>query len=173
MDKIIENKKFDNFSTATLIITLILNIALFLCLIIWSISAMGDKHDMSLNKLLSDDTFAVISLITTLGTAILGGILPSVYGLLTSPTDKEGCYRAISDWEKEERNNVKDVMMLLPFSMFSILILLFIFQFSFTKQFNCIAIIIFIIISIAIIILIIYAIYKFMVSICRYFSKVK
>ncbi|MCG1191767.1 hypothetical protein K4O95_09640 [Staphylococcus epidermidis] len=144
---------------------------MFISLAIWSINSMGNKHDMSLNKLLSDDTFAMISVITTLGTAILGGILPSVYGLFTSPTDKKGSFRAISDWEQEHRNNVKDVMMLLPFTLFSILIVIFIFQFAYSKLFNTIAIIIFIIILIVMFLLIVLMCIKITVKICRYFSK--
>lgn len=50
---------------------------------------MGNKQCISLNLLLSDDTFAVISVMTTLGTAILGGIAPSIYGIFTSPIDKK------------------------------------------------------------------------------------
>lgn len=107
---------------------------------------MGNKQCISLNLLLSDDTFAVISVMATLGTAILGGIAPKIYGIFTSPIDKKSSFRAISDWEKEQRNNVKDLMMLLPFTLLSILIVIFIFQFAFSELFNTIAIIIFIII---------------------------
>lgn len=89
---------------------------------------MGNKQCISLNLLLSDDTFAVISVMTTLGTAILGGIAPSIYGIFTSPIDKKSSFRAISDWEQEQRNNVKDLMMLLPFTLLSILIVIFIFS---------------------------------------------
>ena len=55
---------------------------LFISLAIWSINSMGNKQCISLNLLLSDDTFAVISVMTTLGTAILGGIAPKIYGIL-------------------------------------------------------------------------------------------
>ncbi|MDN8960116.1 hypothetical protein Q0P93_12410, partial [Staphylococcus aureus] len=98
---------------------------MFISLAIWSINSMGNKQCISLNLLLSDDTFAVISVMTTLGTAILGGIAPSIYGIFTSPIDKKSSFRAISDWEQEQRNNVKDLMMLLPFTLLSILIVIF------------------------------------------------
>ncbi len=171
MDKIIENKKFDNLSTGVIIASFILNFGLFISLAIWSINSMGNKQCISLNLLLSDDTFAVISVMTTLGTAILGGIAPTVYGIFTSPIDEKSKFRAISDWEQEHRNNVKDVMMLLPFTLFSILIVIFIFQFAFTKLYNAIAILIFIIILFVMCLLILIMCYKIIMKICRYFSK--
>lgn len=170
MDKIIKNKKFDKLSTGVIIVTFTLNLGLFICLAIWSINSMGNKQCISLNLLLSDDTFAVISVMTTLGTAILGGIVPTLYGIFTSPIDEKSKFRAISDWEQEHRNNVKDVIMLLPFTLFSILIVIFIFQFVYTKLFNTIAIIIFIIILIVMGLLILLMFYKIVVKICRYFS---
>lgn len=128
---------------------------------------MGNKQCISLNLLLSDDTFAVISVMTTLGTAILGGIAPSIYGIFTSPIDKKSSFRAISDWEQEQRNNVKDLMMLLPFTLLSILIVIFIFQFAYSKLFNTIAIIILVVMFFLILLIC----YKITVKICRYFSK--
>ncbi|CAC5706078.1 Uncharacterised protein [Staphylococcus aureus] len=146
MDNINKNEKFRVLSTIAITISFILNFGLFISLAIWSINSMGNKQCISLNLLLSDDTFAVISVMTTLGTAILGGIAPSIYGIFTSPIDKKSSFRAISDWEQEQRNNVKDLMMLLPSTLLSILIVIFIFQFAYSKLFNTIAIIIFIII---------------------------
>lgn len=128
---------------------------------------MGNKQCISLNLLLSDDTFAEISVMTTLGTAILGGIAPSIYGIFTSPIDKKSSFRAISDWEQEQRNNVKDLMMLLPFTLLSILIVIFIFQFAYSKLFNTIAIIILVVMFFLILLIC----YKITVKICRYFSK--
>ncbi|HCZ2413684.1 TPA: hypothetical protein ACGFPS_001406 [Staphylococcus aureus] len=140
---------------------------MFISLAIWSINSMGNKQCISLNLLLSDDTFAVISVMTTLGTAILGGIAPSIYGIFTSPIDKKSSFRAISDWEQEQRNNVKDLMMLLPFTLLSILIVIFIFQFAYSKLFNTIAIIILVVMFFLILLIC----YKITVMICRYFSK--
>ncbi|HCQ2140336.1 hypothetical protein [Staphylococcus aureus] len=140
---------------------------MFISLAIWSINSMGNKQCISLNLLLSDDTFAVISVMTTLGTAILGGIAPSIYGIFTSPIDKKSSFRAISDWEQEQRNNVKDLMMLLPSTLLSILIVIFIFQFAYSKLFNTIAIIILVVMFFLILLIC----YKITVMICRYFSK--
>lgn len=127
---------------------------------------MGNKQCISLNSLLSDDTFAVISVMTTLGTAILGGILPSIYGMFTSPIEEKNSFKAISDWEQEHRNNVKDVMMLLPFTLFSILIVFFIFQFTFTKYFNKTAIIVFFILLIILGLLVLSICIKLIVKVC-------
>lgn len=168
MDNINKNEKFRVLSTIAITISFILNFGLFISLAIWSINSMGNKQCISLNLLLSDDTFAVM---TTLGTAILGGIAPSIYGIFTSPIDKKSSFRAISDWEQEQRNNVKDLMMLLPFTLLSILIVIFIFQFAYSKLFNTIAIIIFIIILVVMFFLILLICYKITVMICRYFSK--
>ncbi|QLH98750.1 hypothetical protein SA0759_03206 [Staphylococcus aureus] len=89
MDNINKNEKFRVLSTIAITISFILNFGLFISLAIWSINSMGNKQCISLNLLLSDDTFAVISVMTTLGTAILGGIAPSIYGIFTSPIDKK------------------------------------------------------------------------------------
>ncbi|CYE47772.1 Uncharacterised protein [Staphylococcus aureus] len=167
MDNINKNEKFRVLSTIAITISFILNFGLFISLAIWSINSMGNKQCISLNLLLSDDTFAVISVMTTLGTAILGGIAPSIYGIFTSPIDKKSSFRAISDWEQEQRNNVKDLMMLLPSTLLSILIVIFIFQFAYSKLFNTIAIIILVVMFFLILLIC----YKITVMICRYFSK--
>ena len=103
-----------------------------------------------------------------MGSFILGSISPGIYSLFTSPIDKSSKYSAESDWEREYRNDNKEILMLLPFTFFSVILICFLMVFTFT---TLIQIFNFILVASVLLAISCYFIYKLIRFFVRIFKK--
>ncbi|HBY82671.1 hypothetical protein [Staphylococcus sp.] len=168
MEEEIKNENFHVFSKRYLIISLILNVIIFIIVLIWIIKNMIGIANMEIDKLLETKTFIKLSLIITIGTFIFGSISPIIYSLYTSPLDNRSNYSAKSDWERENRNDYKDVLMLLPYTFFLIHLICFLIFFAYTtitQIFN------FIMVVSVLLFITLYFIYKVVIFFGKFFKK--
>ncbi|PTJ45301.1 hypothetical protein BU051_11850 [Staphylococcus simulans] len=171
MEKDIKNPDFHSFSKWYLIISLFLNLIIFIYVLIWILINMTGVANVEIIDLLQSKTFLKLSFISTLGTFILGSVSPVIYSLLTSPIDTSTKYTAKSDWERELRSDNKDVLSLLPFLLFSTLLFIFMVFFCFTTQTQIFNFILVLSVLIFIVCLCLYKLSIFLIEILRKLSK--
>ena len=137
-----ENNSFRLRSTVIFVISSIINYGSFLVLLLWTGSQINNKKGISFIELLSSSKFTVATFVITLVTFIGAGILPSLYGLLTSlrredkgkPSTQEGIYF---------REDLKDGIILMSYTIVSINLLIIVLFSLFPTLMNNLSIIIF------------------------------